>query len=55
MRSFGPGLRRWREREEKEPKEDKAFRPGEKWMEGEWEMDMDFEEEVESRKKLDEQ
>ena len=30
MRSFGRGLRPWRRREEKEPKEGKAFHPGEK-------------------------
>ena len=39
MRSFGPGLRPWRRREEKDPKEGKAFHPGEKvtWKKsGEW-------------------
>ena len=29
-RSFGPGLKPWRKKEGKEPKEDKAFHPGEK-------------------------
>ena len=29
-RSFGPGLKPWRRREEKEPKQGKAFHPGER-------------------------
>ena len=30
MRSFGPGLRLWKRRKGKEPKEDRAFHPVEK-------------------------
>ena len=48
IRSFGPGLRLWRRKEGREPKEGKAFHPGEG-------MDMDVEHEIESSKKLDEQ
>ena len=46
--SFGPGFRLWKRRKEKEPKEGKAFHPG--GMEEEWEMDVDVEDEIESRK-----
>ena len=53
MRSFGPGLRPWRRKEGEEPKEGKAFHPGDKsGMEEECGMDMDVEDEIESRKKL---
>ena len=55
-RSFGPGLRPWRRRKGKEPKEGKDFHTGrESGLEGEWGTDMDLEDQVESRKKLDEQ
>ena len=36
IRSIGPGLRPWKRREGKEPKEGKAFHPGESGMEEEW-------------------
>ena len=55
-RSFGPGLKLWRRRKGKESKEGKDFHPGEKsGLEEEWGVEVDLENEVESRKKLDEQ
>ena len=50
------GARPWRKREEKEPNQGRGLPSrGESGMEEEWEMDMDVEDEIESRKKLDEQ
>ena len=49
-------MRLWRRKEGKQPKEGKAFHAGEKvaWKKSGG-MDMDVEDEIESRKKLDEQ
>ena len=55
IRSFKPGVRPWKRRKVKESKEGKGFHQRESDLEEEWGVEMDLEDEAESRKMLDEQ